>query len=109
MKGDFTRFRFDLKKHYVSVLKQQGRVDLDSDWNENIKIQEYLRETTNRDVIGICGYPEENGGFEIAIDKTNFFSVFFIDEKKGWAVGEDNAAETLDLVEALGQHLRKKA
>ncbi len=34
MSGDFSRNRFDPRKHFTSVLMQQGRVQLDSDWNE---------------------------------------------------------------------------
>ena len=40
MKGDFSRFTYNPQNNYVSVLKQQGRVDLDSDWNEQA---EYCR------------------------------------------------------------------
>lgn len=36
MKGDFTRRTFKKEKHYSGVLKQQGRVDLDEDWNESV-------------------------------------------------------------------------
>ncbi len=38
MKGDFSRFNFKPGNNYLSVLKQQGRVDLDSDWNEQTEI-----------------------------------------------------------------------
>lgn len=65
MKGDFTRFTHDPTKHYTGVLKQQGRVDLDVDWNELVAIDAHLRETTNRDVIGHCGIPKYGGGFRI--------------------------------------------
>ena len=41
MKGDFTRFTHDSTKHYTGVLKQQGRVDLDADWNEHVEIQDH--------------------------------------------------------------------
>lgn len=34
MSGDYSRSRFDPRKHFHSVLMQQGRVQLDSDWNE---------------------------------------------------------------------------
>ena len=34
MKGDFSKDTFDAKKHFHEVLMQQGRVLLDSDWNE---------------------------------------------------------------------------
>ena len=64
MKGDFTRFTFDPTAHYTQVRKQQGRVDLDADWNEYLDIQSYLSETTHTDVIGACGAPEEGGGFK---------------------------------------------
>ncbi len=45
MKGDFTRFTFNANKHYNRVLKQQGRVDLDADWNEAADIRTYLDRT----------------------------------------------------------------
>ena len=38
MKGDFSRITFDPKKHYSRVLMQQGRVQLDADWNEQAAI-----------------------------------------------------------------------
>ncbi len=65
MKGDFSRLRFDATKHYAAVLEQQGRVALDADGNEATAINDYLRTTTNRDVIGRCGVPKHGGGFEI--------------------------------------------
>ena len=52
MKGDFTRFPFDPSKHYSGVRKQQGRVDLDADWNEAADIEDYLDALQSRDVIG---------------------------------------------------------
>jgi hypothetical protein len=42
MKGDFSRIRYAPEKHYTRVLKQQGRVDLDSDWNEQSLIFDRL-------------------------------------------------------------------
>lgn len=57
MKGDFSRDTFDHAKHYHSVLMQQGRVQVDADWNEELEI-EYRREVrTSHDVIGGCGVP----------------------------------------------------
>lgn len=69
MKGDFTRFTHDPTDRYTAVLKQQGRVDLDADWNEQVAIQQYLERTEAKDVIGPCGAPRTGGGFEI-IDTT---------------------------------------
>ena len=34
MSGDYTRFSFRSARHFVGVLLQQGRVQLDSDANE---------------------------------------------------------------------------
>lgn len=67
MKGDFTRFTFDPKRHYKSVLMQQGRVVLDADWNEQADIEEHIRETAVRDVVGRCGSPIEHAGFGIDV------------------------------------------
>lgn len=65
MKGDFSRFTFDPKKHYISVWMQQGRVLLDSDWNEEEQIQLYRSRITNDDVVGLCGAPKHHPGFAI--------------------------------------------
>lgn len=67
MKGDFSRIRFNPAKQYTSVLKQQGRVDLDSDANEQRFIDETLRDTINLDVIGRYGAPENDPGFAIRV------------------------------------------
>ncbi|MGB7539431.1 MAG: DUF6519 domain-containing protein [Anaerolineales bacterium] len=67
MKGDFTRFTFDPAKHYTAVRKQQGRVDLDADWNEAADIHSHLDSTQSRDVIGECGAPKKTAGFKIGV------------------------------------------
>ena len=67
MKGDFTRDTFDSRKHYNSVRMQQGRVQLDADWNEQLTIQSYLDRTTRVDVIGLCGVPMHHSGFRIDV------------------------------------------
>ena len=63
MKGDFTRSTFTPAKHYTSVRMQQGRVPMDADWNEAQDIGKHLDETTRIDVIGRCGFPEDDAGF----------------------------------------------
>jgi hypothetical protein len=66
MKGDFTRFTHDPAKHYSGVLKQQGRVDIDADWNEYVQIRDYIDRTETKDVIGRCGVPNSvPDGFKI--------------------------------------------
>lgn len=57
MKFDATRRTFDPHKNYSRVLMQQGRVQLDADWNEQSAIQlNYLRQL-GADLIGPYGGP----------------------------------------------------
>ncbi len=66
MKGDFTRFTFEPRKRYTSVLMQQGRLQLDADWNEQISIQNYLQQRQAQDMIGeAAGTPATESGFQI--------------------------------------------
>jgi predicted SnoaL-like aldol condensation-catalyzing enzyme len=67
MKGDFSRVTFDKEKHYCGVLMQQGRVQLDSDWNEQQEITQYRAETEATDTVGRSGVPKVNGGFCIDV------------------------------------------
>src|SRR3954454_357754 len=72
MKGDFSRRTFAAQKHYSGVLMQQGRVQVDADFNEQQAIGRHRDETETRDVIGLCGTPLDPpahthaSGFEIA-------------------------------------------
>ena len=68
MKGDFSRIRFNAAKLYTAVLKQQGRVDLDSDAIEQCAIDVTLRQTANTDMIGAYGGPVDGAGFAISVD-----------------------------------------
>ena len=54
-KPDITRDTFRLHKHYSRVLMQQGRVQLDSDWNEQVDIFLHYLRTFIADVIGPHG------------------------------------------------------
>lgn len=65
MKGDFTRSTFQPEKHYTSVRMQQGRLQLDSDWNEQVDIEAYLRQAQSVDMIGAdSGVPTSGGDSE---------------------------------------------
>ncbi len=68
MKGDFSRSTFDPKKHFSGVRMQQGRVQLDADWNENLDILIHRIETETIDVIGECGVPVHDAGFGVVTD-----------------------------------------
>ncbi|HEX5501043.1 MAG TPA: DUF6519 domain-containing protein, partial [Thermomicrobiales bacterium] len=57
MRGDFTRSTFRPEKHYSGVRLQQGRVQLDADWNEQGDIGLYRDRTAVRDAVGPCGVP----------------------------------------------------
>jgi hypothetical protein len=65
MPGDYSRKIFDSRKHYSGVLMQQGRVQLDSDWNEQLDIEQHRTHTETKDVIGCCGVPVKSDGFRI--------------------------------------------
>src|SRR6185436_14626769 len=67
MKGDFSRFTFDRRKHYAGVRLQQGRVQLDADWNEQDDIDAYHRHTLTTYLIGRSGAPEIDGGFDLKV------------------------------------------
>ena len=65
MGSDISRFTFDPDKHYSSVRQQQGRVNLDADWNEQVDIVAHRVSTEAADVIGGSGAPRDNAGFQI--------------------------------------------
>jgi hypothetical protein len=67
MKGDFSRIRNNLNKHYTAVLQQQGRVALDADANEQCAIDNHIRDTEIIDIIGPYGGPEGDVGFGITV------------------------------------------
>lgn len=66
MKGDFSRDTFDRAKHFSRVLMQQGRAQLDADWNEQAAILLHYLRTLAADVIGpFAGPAGDQRGFEI--------------------------------------------
>jgi hypothetical protein len=75
-KGDFTRDTFDLTRHFSRVLMQQGRVQLDADWNEQTDILlNYLRNLA-ADIIGKHGGPDDSFKItELHLDQKEKFSI----------------------------------
>jgi hypothetical protein len=67
MKADYSRFKFNLDKHYTRVLQQQGRVTLDADWNEHVSIQADLDRNRLIDMLGACGVPYGSAGFLVTL------------------------------------------
>ena len=68
MKGDFTRNTFDKNKHLLRVLMQQGRVQLDADWNEQVSIFWHYLQTLAEDLIGSHGGVADSFKIESLID-----------------------------------------
>jgi photosystem II stability/assembly factor-like uncharacterized protein len=87
MRGDFSRTTFRPQHHYSGVRLQQGRVQLDAEFNEHVDIEAYRDEALTRDVVGVNGVPYEGGGFQIGAGS----NLRDIDASGSalWAVGED--------------------
>jgi hypothetical protein len=71
MKGDFTRNTFDPTNHFARVLMQQGRVQLDADWNEQSAILLRYLHTLATDLIGPHAGPQDALGFGIDTSDSN--------------------------------------
>lgn len=67
MAGDFSRLTFDPTKHYSGVRWQQGRVQLDADWNEQADIADHRIRIGLTDLVGPSGAPADNAGFQLSV------------------------------------------
>ena len=68
MRSDISRQRFDPANDFSNVLMQQGRVQLDADWNEWNEILDRRWRSETIDIIGRCVVPlETSTGFEIQL------------------------------------------
>jgi hypothetical protein len=63
--GDFSRVPDRRSKGYRSVLMQQGRVQLDADWNEQVSLGEGALRQAISDALGGSWGPADGAGFEI--------------------------------------------
>ncbi len=59
-KTDITRDTFQPFRHFSRVLMQQGRVQIDADWNEQVDILLHYLRTFIGDVIGPFGGPDDS-------------------------------------------------
>ncbi len=76
MKGDFSRDSFNRFKHFRRVLSQQGRVQLDADWNEQVSILMHYIETLAADIIGPYAGPDgDDYGFGITGRNDSDFTI----------------------------------
>ena len=60
MKGDFTRFTHKSDNHFNRVYKQQGRAELDADFNEYVDLATDINRVENVDIIGRVGVPKDD-------------------------------------------------
>jgi hypothetical protein len=68
MGSDVSRERFDPANDFAGVLLQQGRVLLDADWNEAVRILDRRLRAETTDIIGRATVPKETPhGFEIGL------------------------------------------
>jgi hypothetical protein len=65
MAGDISRSSFNQGKHFSGVRMQQGRVQTDADWNEQVDIAQHFTRTAALDLIGPYGAPVADAGFGI--------------------------------------------
>lgn len=71
MKGDFSRDTFDPANHYTRVFMQQGRVQLDADFNEQAAMARHYLQGLAADLIGPYGGPAADLGFAVVTDPKN--------------------------------------
>ncbi len=68
MSSDISRQRFNPSNDFQNVLMQQGRVQLDADWNEWNEILDRRWRSETIDIIGRCVVPRETpDGFAIEV------------------------------------------
>jgi hypothetical protein len=65
MKADFSSISFDPTRRFARVLMQQGRVQLDADWNEQAAILLRYLHALAADLIGPFGGPRLRVGFVV--------------------------------------------
>ncbi len=76
-RGDFTRDTFDAAKRFSRVFMQQGRVQLDADWNEQTSIVLHYLRSLAADLIGQHGGPGDSFKLDTVVvtDGTLTFTV----------------------------------
>lgn len=66
-KPDITRDSYSKHRHFSRVLMQQGRVQLDADWNEQTDILLHYMRTLASDLLGPFAGPADDLGFGIGV------------------------------------------
>lgn len=68
-RGDFTRDTFDTHNRFSRVLMQQGRVQVDADWNEQASITLHYLRNLACDIGSEHWGPHQDAGFKISLDE----------------------------------------
>jgi Family of unknown function (DUF6519) len=75
MYGDFSRLTFNRAKSYSAAWSQQGRMQLDADFNEQTAILLDWMRTLATDFMGPAGGSAETAGFAVTIDGSGGLSL----------------------------------
>lgn len=67
MKGDFSRLPLEPAAPATGVWMQQGRVQLDADWNEQVALSAERARVVARDAMGGSGAPARDPGFQVSL------------------------------------------
>lgn len=81
-RGDFTRNTYNKSRQFLRVLMQQGRVQLDADWNEQVSILLDRIQTLAKDIIGLHGGLEANCGFEFIVNEEQIDNLKNLDDEE---------------------------
>ncbi len=100
MTSDITRQTFRPRDHRAGVVMQQGRVQLDADWNEQADIARYRAETTASAVIGETGVPKDSAGGGFAVSVAPGGQDLVLSAGRMWVDGIlcENTPDTVDAV-----------
>ena len=63
--GDFSRFITVLRTRQTGLLMQQGRVQLDADWNAQAELADRRLCGAVADILGASGAPADSPGFKV--------------------------------------------
>ena len=119
MSGDYSRHRFNPRNHYAGVKMQQGRVQLDADWNEWTDLIDRHARAETVDTFGV--FPSAGiGGVAVVSPQTpDAFRIeasggnlsigpgrMYVDGLLAENFGDDNGPQNFDrvLAELSGQN-----
>jgi len=82
MSGDYSRRRFDPNNDYSAVLMQQGRVQLDADWNEWAEALDRRQRAETIDTLGVQAKPGIRGVAVVSPQTPDAFKIHILTDGK---------------------------